>query len=448
MVKLGKLMSKRTARKIDVELNDCRENLGTWFAMYSNLYAMKRELDKSSLTQTDRAVELVAKSFLKHRYAEELIYSESENDNDSDDSNDESDSDLELEDDTDMKTTQPNTRVLSPSDKEQIEKIKARHGGRPVRLGWKRTPPTSTEQKNTEFQNQAINVLTQHEDEQADLDSHMEKCRREMQADQQKANGNAVKFSLEVDKEKPDSPTDEQENGKKGNIFTIVTHDGKADMMPKFRKQLQSSVPVPPPRPDNLEVEDCEVMFEEEVDENDAANTSITLGSSGRVLSDEEIAKLAAKCVSSGMIISNDNTNNIVCGQMNVPLGQMNVQLGQTNIVTKEPDINELEKRISGTMLGSTAPGTMLGSATSNTINTASTIKFVTDTGEPPVVSALLKISPADRDKLYEKMYNTAKTNVTRQLGSNNTSTLSQERINELIRNESDRLLQVYKETH
>ena len=72
-------------------------------------------------------------------------------------------------------------------------------------------------------------------------------------------------------------------------------------------------------------------------------------------------------------------------------------------------------------------------------------VKFETDRGPPPAINALLKLSPAQRDALYAKLYATARTNVERQVDVENTDP---EKVKKLIRGESDRLLQVYKETH
>lgn len=330
------MMAVRSVRKLDQELADCRENINTWFVMYSKLYNMKRSLSKKHLTQTDRAIELVAKSFTRHYYTDELVYSESDTSSDSDADTNDTD-DVELLDDIKAPN---NTKVLTSTKQSN-----------------KHTKQSGKTSNTTEFQDQAIKVLSEHEDEHAVLARHMDERRKEMRAAEQ-AHTSDVKFTQSVVNDEPHRPAQ----------------------------------PVVESRADNLE--ECEVILEEEIIDE------IT-GPNERILSDAEVAELATKCVAGMLGTQNDDP----------------------------------EKALVGTMPSSVMPSSadQLG------------VKFVTDTGEPPVVSALLKISPADRDKLYEKLYQTAKNNVLAQVDGKQ---VEPSRLNELIRKESDRLLQVYKETH
>lgn len=381
MPRLNDLMSSRSARKLDVELNDCRENLNTWFVLYSKLYEMKRSLNKKSLTQTDRAIQLVAKSYLRHHYADEMVYSDSDKESDDEESDAESDT-IEMEDDTDPRTVQGRESKTTAVEREGTR--------------------TRTANTKTEFQNQALNVLNQHEDEQAVLDRHMAERRKEMQVSQHAKNtkngekcNNGVTFTLEVDKE-VDSKVDEETN-----------------------KSASTTRQVSEPRPDNLEVEEYEVLMEEEVSDNDET--------SGRVLTDEEVSRLASKCVQNGMV-----------GVPDQPTGEE-----AQRVVDEDP-----EKALAGTMPSSALPSSALPSSVqpnSSSDVKQPVVKFITDTGEPPVVNALLKISPADRENLYRKLFETAKNNVMRQLGD---TQIEPEKRFTLIKNESDRLLKVYIETH
>jgi hypothetical protein len=76
---------------------------------------------------------------------------------------------------------------------------------------------------------------------------------------------------------------------------------------------------------------------------------------------------------------------------------------------------------------------------------TVPNVTFRSATLDPPEVSALTKISCSQRDDLIQKLYLQAKENVESQTADLN---MDQEKKDEIIRRETTRLLNVYKETH
>lgn len=63
---------------------------------------------------------------------------------------------------------------------------------------------------------------------------------------------------------------------------------------------------------------------------------------------------------------------------------------------------------------------------------------------EPPTINALFRLTPRQRDELCYQLFMTAKKNVTRLCPENT----PQEEIDRLVKNEADRLLDVYIKTH
>jgi hypothetical protein len=77
--------------------------------------------------------------------------------------------------------------------------------------------------------------------------------------------------------------------------------------------------------------------------------------------------------------------------------------------------------------------------------NLKDVVKFRTPDLEPPPVNALTRLSPDQRDELSAKFYQQAKEHVLCQIDTTKTT---KEKIDELIRRETDRLLQTYIKTH
>jgi hypothetical protein len=71
-------------------------------------------------------------------------------------------------------------------------------------------------------------------------------------------------------------------------------------------------------------------------------------------------------------------------------------------------------------------------------------VKFKTPTGDPPPVDALLSLTYNQREELLQKMYIKAKNNVMATADKN----ADKDTINEAIRREMDRLVDLYKSTH
>lgn len=367
MSELNDMMASRSIRRLDADLMECRENINTWCMMYSKLYDMKRSLNKKRLTQLDRMVHHVTKSFTRHYYSDEIIFSDSEEEEtpstdkprkkgipkkntlkkkDVTKGNTDDTTEDGTEDDNEDDTDDDSTDSLSLDD--DIE--------------------DQQKDSNTQFQDQALNVLNKHEDEHAVLARHINEQRKKMQNARPEISNKPIKFTQEV--------------------IYLTDHDEPV------------TFPAPPSvesRPDNL-AED-EVVLSEEIIESIESPSE-------RVLTDAEIAELAKKSVFTSL-----------------PTG-LPTRL-PTTLPTGLPS-SDPEKSLCGTM-------------------TVPNVTFVTDTGEPPAVGPLLKISPGDREKLYSKLYETAKSNVMNQIGG---TIVAPDRLNELIRNESTRLLNVYKATH
>jgi hypothetical protein len=84
-------------------------------------------------------------------------------------------------------------------------------------------------------------------------------------------------------------------------------------------------------------------------------------------------------------------------------------------------------------------------SETSNTTNGKHVnIKFKTPDTEPPVINALTKLTFSERNDMLQKLYLKAKRNII----ENYPTEMNQEKINELIREECNNLLNEYIETH
>jgi len=418
MPKLNQLMSLRSIRKLDEELTECKENLNTWFTIYKKLYSMKRSLNKKCLSQNDRAIQLVAKSFTTHYYTGDMLYSESDSDSDLDSNdkarrksnnkvNNKTDDNMEIDIDVDVDSSESDSDsdVDENVDENADENSKLNMNEDVVEVKAKSKAKSKAKAKskvNTKFQEDALKVLSNQEDEQTRMDKHIAERRRQLYEQTQKADSTGplqkkdIKFTLNVvDQEEPNTVSTSE-------VATNAVPDNKKDTVEDTTK-------------DTVEDTD-EILLEEEIIETvDGTCSTSAVVNSERVLSDSEIAELATKCIENGM--------------MGIPLNTSGTT--NTNGTTNTTNTN----------------------GTTNTTNTAGTsdtskpygVKFITDLGPPPEVTPLLKISPSQRELLYQKLFLTAKDNVLNQLGDNK---LDQEKIYELTRKETDRLLQVYKETH
>lgn len=143
---------------------------------------------------------------------------------------------------------------------------------------------------------------------------------------------------------------------------------------------------------------------------------------------------------------------------------QAEQQTTQTQTITEQPntDLNDVIKEAEARNaelqnLNQTPPNTPNPEEQINTVvesnsstpsgpNESITVEDnpVSQRKEPPTINALFRLTPRQRDELCYQLFMTAKKNVTRLCPENT----PQEEIDRLVKNEADRLLDVYIKTH
>lgn len=419
MANVAKLMASRSVKSINLELDKCRENLNLWFVTCLNLLKLKKMLARKSITRNDKILEILAKNFTADYYdaedaddsdtesnvgcdvgqdssdlEEDRTENRTEEDNNAnisaengnlEDQNDDLSVDLEAEDPVE-------TTVVKNNQKSKIDKSNRKSKN----VNNSKSKKVNNSDK-TEMQNKALTLLQSKELEQAEMDAHMDARRKEMHLSQQKLvkSDKPVNFMIGTDASNATevNPVVEArpDNLEQYEDDDVTTVNGNVNKNVNGNNVVDNEA-------------DGEVLLEEEVLEDLDAPVDISLNGSQpivRILSDEELAALS----------------------INRLEGTMGSAANATNATNAEPGVGALD--------------------TSKVTNEP--VNFITKCGTPPAINALLKISPTKRAELCEKLYYKAKENVERQIDR---SVHTPEKIKKLIRDESDRLLEVYIKTH
>jgi hypothetical protein len=415
-------MRNRTIRSIDKQLAECLENLNTWAVSINNLVDLKYRLLHK---KTDLHLKSITKRIMQHHYKnnksdnESMISSDS---SDSDDSNDLDDSDNVSR--KSSKSSKSNGRSDSNDSNDSNVEVE-------VEVEMSDNEHKSVEKKTRKtMEEQALELLAQKEKEEKDMDDHMDRCRRQMHKDMEKEQPKKeIKFTLVTGDEDRKKSNVEDEDCEDGEVVAevIEVDDEVENDNNDNDTEVEVEVEVEVENDNNDNNNDTEVEVEVENDNNNNNNNNDT-----EVEVEVEVEVENEVEAKTEHVINTDGLD-LHTSDPNVMLSVINDALGVPNNLRAD----NLETDI--------MPSFKINLPKVTQSDKKPEVKFRTTLDDnPPPITALHKLTLQQQEKLFTELYYKAKNNVRSMMPEDTDKKI----FDEMVKRETDRLLDAWIKTH